>query len=129
MIERDWKSDPVTGELVIGDDIVMVSDAPGRPDSIRQDVEERLQNVRGEWFLDPDDQDAIPLFDGVLVKNPNLATIRGIYERAILATPGVGSVLAMDLQLDRAARRLSIKFTASTYQGEIAASVSIAVGG
>lgn len=129
MIERDWMSDPVTGELVIGDDIVMVADAAGRPDSIRQDVEERLSYVRGEWFIDPADPDAIPLFDTVLVKSPNLAAIRAEYERSILAAPGVKDLISFDLALDVAARRLTIRFVASTDQGEISGTVRPSVGG
>lgn len=125
MIERDWKSDPATGELVIGDDIVMVSG----PDSIRQDAEERLGYVRGEWFLEPEDDEAIPLFDRVLVKNPNLAALRSIYEKALLATPGVKTVLSLTIAFDRAARRARIDFRASTDLGEIDGSRTVTVGG
>lgn len=124
-IERDWKSDPATGELVAGDDIVMTSGV----ESIAQDVRERLVYDQGEWFIDPADPDAIPIFNGVLVPHPNLAAIRSIYEKAILGTPGVKEIVSLDLALDRGARRLSITFVASTDLGEIKATVPLTVGG
>lgn len=124
-IERDWKSDPTTGELVIGDDIVMTSGI----DSIAQDVRERLGYDQGEWFIDPADPDAIPIFNGVLVAHPNLASIRGIYEKAILGTPGVKEIVSLDLSLDRRARRLSIAFVASTDLGLIKDTIPLTVGG
>lgn len=125
MIERDWKSDPVTGELVVGDDIEMVSGV----EAIRQDVLERLSYARGEFFLDPADPDALPVFEEIMVKAPNLAAVRSLYERCILATPGVQSILSIDLSLDKRTRTLSVRFKASTDLGEIEAATSVAVGG
>ncbi len=123
MSDRDWKSDPLTGELVITDDIVMVEDAVGDPASIRQDVEERLAYARGEWFIDPEDDSALPYFERILVHNPNLAAIRSLYEKTILATPGVKAIVTLGLQLDRQTRRLAVNFTVSTDLGAVTGSV------
>jgi hypothetical protein len=122
-IDRDFKSDPASGELVfINGDLAMVSGL----DAIRQDVEERLGYVRGDWFLDPEDPIAVPMFEDVLGrKPPNAAVIRAIYEKAILATPGVSAVLALTVEIDRATRTARVRFTASTDLGEIAVNVSV----
>lgn len=124
--DRDFKTDPATGELVFLDgDLVMVSGL----DAIRQDVEERLGYVRGDWFLDPEDPEAIPLFEQVLGRKPSEAAVRAIYERAILATPGVLAIVALTVEIDRTTRTARIRFTASTDLGEIAATVPVTVGG
>lgn len=125
MTERDWKSDPITGELVLDDDIVMV----GGIDSIRQDLEERFGYARGEWFLDPQDPEALPVFENILLRNPNLAAIRSLYERLALATPGVKAILALTVSLDNATRRLIVRWTASTDLGEISGTTPLPVGG
>lgn len=129
-VDRDFKTDPATGELVFVDgDLVMVSDSAGRPDAIRQDVEERLGYVRGDWFLDPEDPEAIPFFEEVVGRKPSAAAIRAVYEKTILATPGVTGILSLTVEIDRSARTARVRFTASTDFGEIAATVPVTVGG
>lgn len=126
MIDRDFKADPVTGELLIEDgDLVMVSGL----DSIRQDVAERLAYVRGDWFLDREDPEAVPLFDSVLVARPNVETIAGVYRKAILATPGVTGIQSLAVDIDRRARTAAITFRADTDYGALEASLPVTVGG
>jgi hypothetical protein len=121
-IDRDFKTDPATGELVfVNGDVAMVSGL----DAIRQDVEERLGYVRGDWFLDPEDPVAIPMFEEILGRKPSAAAVRSIYEKAILATPGVRAILSLTVDLDRATRTARVRFTASTDLGEIAVNVSV----
>lgn len=112
--DRDWKSDPVTGELVIENgDIAMVSGI----DSIRQDLEDRLSLVRGEWFLDA--TAGVPLFESVLVKNASAQAIGSVYRKAILATLGVTGIQSLTAKIDRRARTASIDFVAETDEGAI----------
>jgi hypothetical protein len=121
-IDRDFKTDPATGELVfVNGDVAMVSGL----DAIRQDVEERVGYVRGDWFLDPEDPIAVPMFEEILGRKPSAAAVRAIYEKAILATPGVRAILSLTVDLDRATRTARVRFTASTDLGEIAVNVSV----
>lgn len=114
MIERDWKTDPATGELVFSNgDIVMVSGL----DSIRQDVEQVLVYARGEWFLDPQDPTAMPMFEEILVKAPSEPVLREIYRRRILAVRGIVSIDSISVELDRAQRTVRVRFLAQTDEG------------
>jgi hypothetical protein len=111
---RDLKSDPVTGELVIeGGDLVTASGV----DAVRQDVEDAVNLVRGEWFVDA--SAGIPYFSDVLVKSPSLAAIGSAFRSAILAREGVNSITSFAMTLDRRRRRLSIVFSVDTVFGPI----------
>lgn len=127
---RDWKSDPETGELVFDEgDIVMVSDEQGDPASIRQDVEERLRLVRGEWFLsDPSStspDDGVDLFGRVLVKGARPSVVASIYREAILATPGVSGITSLTVKIIPSTRQARIDWVASTDAGLISGSTTI----
>jgi hypothetical protein len=126
MIARDLKTDPATGELALVDgDLAMVFGI----DSIRQDVAERLAYVRGDWFLDPEDPEAVPLFESVLGSRPNQETIAGVYRKVILATPGVTGIQTLTIEIDRRARTAAITFRADTDYGALEASLPVTVGG
>lgn len=117
---RDWKIDPITGELDLSTGmIVFVSGL----DAIRQDVACRLKLQQGEWFLDP--SRGLDFFGQVLVKNPNLGRLRAIFRAAILGAPGVKDITAMQLKLDRSTRSLAVTFTAATDLGALDSSVTL----
>lgn len=120
---RDWKSDPITGELAIENgDLVLSSGL----ESVRQDLSDRLSLVRGEWFLDP--TAGIPLFDSVLVKSPDVALVASLYRKAILGTEGVRSITSFVMTFDRRARSASIVFSADTDLGPIVnATIGVAI--
>lgn len=113
---RDLKLDATTGDLVIEDsDLALVGDL----DSIVQDVRLRLGFFRGEWFLDQ--EEGVPYYEEILVKNPNPTAVREWFRRTIAGTPGIKEVLSLDLDFDRRNRRLSVSFRASTDLGLLAA--------
>lgn len=75
-----------------------------------QKVKQRLQLLKGEWFVDRGA--GFPLIEEVLVKSPRLDLIEATYRRAILAVPGCLSVPEVKLQFDRPTRKLSGTFRA-----------------
>jgi hypothetical protein len=114
---RDLRLDD-DGDLFIGSgDLAHVSGI----DAIAQSLKIRLRLIRGEWFLDT--AAGIPLFDQVLVKNPRVNLLRGIYRDAILAAPGVRALPELKLDLDSARRTLTIRYRATTDLGELIGSV------
>lgn len=87
-------------------------------DEIVQKLVTRLQFFLGEWFLDA--RQGIPYFEDVLVKNPDLVVIQGIFREAILETPGVAALLGViETTVDRALRILSVSFTAQLESGDV----------
>lgn len=85
-------------------------------DAIVQHLSVRLRLFKGEWFLDL--RVGIPYYDSILIKNPDLVAIRSIFRRAILTTPGIASLDALDTEFDAANRRLTVTFTAIKDDGE-----------
>ncbi len=115
----DWRT-TAAGELDLsGGEIQMVDGT----DAIRQDVECRLRFFQGEWFLAPGF--GVPYFQAVLVKNPDVALVRSTLARAILATPGVKSLLSLDLRYEPADRSLEVTYRASTDLGELGGTLDI----
>jgi hypothetical protein len=86
-------------------------------DAIAQHISIRLQFFRGEWFLDT--RLGIPYYQDVLVKNPDLVVIRGIFREVILETPGVQELVTFDTTFDAATRKLTVTFQALLTTGEI----------
>jgi hypothetical protein len=66
----------------------------------KQRVSVSLDFFLGEWFLDT--KQGMPYFRDVLVKNPNSDTVRSVFKRRILQTPGIVSV---DRSRSRSTRR------------------------
>jgi hypothetical protein len=95
------------GDLVIVDGI----------EAIAQDIWICLRFFKGEWDLDQNI--GMPYFQKILVKAPNMAVIRQIYQKAILSRPGVQSITELTLTLDSATRTLRIAFRAKTIAGPL----------
>lgn len=113
-VGRDLMLDPETGDLLLsGGDLVIVRDA----ESIKQAVVIRLNFLRGEWFLDTDT--GMPYFQNILVKSPNLAAIRSIFNDEILSVAGINSVINLTLDYNRQARRLNVSWRAASDLGEL----------
>lgn len=82
---------------------------------VGQRIQCRLQTVRGEWYQGP--TVGVPMFDEVLVKNPNLVTLQHLFSAVIAGTDGVKTVNSIQLKLDGATRTLQIKFDATATDG------------
>src|SRR5271157_1234213 len=94
----DEAVDPKTGDLMFNADAGAYSDyindggiVAGK-DQVRQNIEDRLRMVYGEWFLNT--EIGVPWFDKVLVKNPDLSAIDIILKSTILDTIEVTELLA-----------------------------------
>lgn len=79
----------------------------------RQRVSVSLDFFLGEWFLDT--KQGMPYFRDVLTKDPNSDTVRSVFQRRILQTPGIVGVNKLEVKLDGSSRVASINFE-STYQ-------------
>lgn len=111
---RDLKIDKDTGDLVIENgDLVQVSGI----DAIAQAVRQHLSFFKGEWFLD--EEEGLPYFEEVLVKNPNLAAIQDVFRKEILSIAGILEVQSLTLAYVGATRTLKVSFRASTDLGEL----------
>lgn len=95
--------------LVNGDLVLIDGD---NASEVATDLQGALQMIRGEWFADT--REGIPIFEVVLVKNPDLGVIRAMYDRAIREREGVVDILALDLEYISAERRLRTTFRVKT---------------
>jgi hypothetical protein len=83
--------------------------------AVAQSVQSRLRYVKGECYRD----EAIGTdWWSVIGEKPNPAAVRDMVRRTILGTPGVGSLVSLDLTLDAATRQLTGTFKAKTDDGE-----------
>jgi len=86
-------------------------------EAISQNASIRNLFFRGEYFLDT--LTGLPLYEDILVKNPNLGRIDAIMKAYILDTPGVKSLLAYESSFNPQTRRLTVTFTADTDFGSV----------
>lgn len=115
----DLALDPDTGDLLVeGGDLVLT----GGADNVIQEAKINLGWVMGEWFLDEDR--GIPYFEQVLVKSPNLPVIQALYRRALLGTRGVVSVESLTLDLDKATRTLTVRWSARITDGTVVSGIA-----
>lgn len=83
-------------------------------ESVRQAVLIRLRWIYREWRLGPDM--GFPWFEGVFVKNPNIAKIRGLIRDEILKVEDVTAAEVTSVKYDKAKREAAVTFTC--YVGE-----------
>lgn len=85
-------------------------------DAIAQDCQVRLGFIQGEWFLDT--RLGVPWFTEIIGQKPRLVAIKGILRKAILTTPGVLTVIDLNIDFEGSTRTLSYSFRANTVEGE-----------
>lgn len=85
-------------------------------DAIAQDCKVRLKFFQGEWFLDS--RLGVPWFTEIIGQKPRIVAIKGILRKAILTTPGVLTVLDLEIDFEGSTRTLSYSFRANTVEGE-----------
>lgn len=76
----------------------------------RQQVQIRLQFFLGEWFLNQNE--GLPYFQQVLIKNPDASILDDIFRQAILGAQSILSILSLNFDFDGPTRVLSISFEA-----------------
>ena len=96
--------DPVFNDLqLVGAALSLVAS-----NSIAETVQElnaRFGFNKGEWFMDQNQ--GFPYFAAVYVKNPDVNALASLFKNMILATPGVASISAFTIALNRVTRLLS----------------------
>lgn len=103
-----------TGDLAIEDaGFVIVTD----DDALVQHLLIRFRFFKSEWIGDL--RVGITYLEDFLIKNPDLAVVRGIFREVILTTPGIDTLDAFELTFDTAIRKLSVVFTARKLDGAI----------
>ena len=110
----DLGLDPLTGDIAFEDgDLVLIEGV----DAVAQTLKQRLSFGLGEWFLSINE--GVPYFQTILLKNPNIAAIEGIFRNTILSTPGVLELLSLDFDFDSRNRVFEVNFEARSQQGNI----------
>lgn len=87
------------------------------PLAVVQRIKVRFRFFLGEWFLDQNQ--GIPYYQNILVKNPDIVLISGIFRQVLSGTPGVKSVDTFTARLVRAARELDCDFQARLDDGTV----------
>lgn len=101
-----------THDLIVNDkDLLLINNA----ERVAQQIKITLLAFKCEWFLDQ--RFGVPYLDSVMVKNPNLAYIRGILRAKILDVPGVKTVVSLSAQLNAQERTLTVSYEVSTEYG------------
>lgn len=100
------------GDLALVEGTTQVIDA-SRYASQRVTVS--LDFFLGEWFLDG--RQGIPYFRDILIHRPNAETVRSVFRRAILNTPGIVAVPTLDVVLDTTQRTCLVTFEATYEDG------------
>lgn len=108
---------PVLGDLQLsadGREIVLTRGAA----MALQQIKAGAQIWTGTLSWDPDA--GLPMLGTILVKGPDFRVITQVFRQFLLATDGVVSVDELTVQLERATRRLSVRFRVTCEDGESA---------
>lgn len=109
----DIKVSATTGdiELDASGDLQWIEGA----EAVAQHARIRLRHFLGEWFLDA--REGFPIWERLLVHNPDLPALTEAYRSTILGTPGMASVERCELRFDRQARTVYPDIEATTTDG------------
>jgi hypothetical protein len=105
-------------------DLALENGTPSVGADVPQAIGIRLKFVLGEWFLDQ--ELGIPYYESIFVKAPGIDRIKAIFREAILSTPGVGELTALDVDYNPSTRRFGLTFKCTTDEGEIDQTLEIA---
>lgn len=108
--------DPVNHDLYLDSNFQIAMTTDTRT-AVAQAIQCVLQTVQGESPLAP--LAGIPMFDQVLVKNPNLATLQHLFAAAIAKVEGVAQIISVNLKLNSATRTLTVNFVVRATNGTV----------
>lgn len=101
-----------SGELVFANGDLVLLDGT---DAIAQNLRIALRMFKGEWFLNVDE--GVPYIQNIFIKAPRISVITVLLRKAILSVAGVEEIKTFDVQVDAAARSLSVTFDARLADG------------
>ena len=104
----------IEGDLLVTDDALSLVEGD---DALVQNLVIRFQLFLGEWFLDT--RIGVPYFGEILIKNPDLSRVRGIFRQVVLTTSGIESIEEFNLNFERSDRKLTVAFRARKTDEEI----------
>jgi hypothetical protein len=87
----------------------------------------RLRSFRGEWFYGK--SRGVPVWEEILVHNPQPTIIEAIYFSVIRATSGVRGINKLDLDFDPVTRTLIVYPFVTTTDGQQLTPSDLALGG
>lgn len=102
-----------TGDIVFEKGRLVIEEDPGEVAATR--IKNAFGIGLGESVLDT--RIGVPYMQLVLVKRPNLAIIKQLFQNIILSVEGVVSVPVMEITFDKAARELDFEFEARVDDG------------
>ena len=108
----------VPGDLMLsadGTELVLTSGAA----MALQQVKASAEIWAGSIYWDP--EAGLPMLTDVLVKGPDLRVVQGIFRDWLLGIAGVVSVDELSVDLNRAARHLTVRFRVTSEDGTDAA--------
>lgn len=112
----DLMCDPDTGDLMIGE-LGSARLTDNMIEEVGQRLRTSLQHFLGEWFLD--ETLGLAYFRDVLIRNPNMAVVKALFQDAITSDAGVEQLVRLDLSLNSETRVLSVTFEAVLNSGEL----------
>lgn len=117
----DIPIDPVTGDIVIVNGRITPSSGIA---GVIQGVRRRIQMIAGEWFLDLDygvryfERFGVPAASAIFGQKYDQGKADAELRRAIIATPGVTSILRLDIAFSGTTRALSVNWQARCTFGD-----------
>lgn len=122
----DLRLDPLTGELVYeGGRLQLVAGG----EAVAQGVRQRILNLKGEWFADLDsglpwfENDSVPSAQAVIGGKPSELRLAALIRAAIVDTPGLKRIDRLSVNFDRATRRITVSWAATTEFGDTVADI------
>lgn len=110
--------DPNTGDLYVSE-LGQSRLTATLLEEVAQRLQTKLQFFLGEWFLDT--TLGVPYYRDVLVRNPDMAVVKSLFQKLITDDQGVESLVTLDVTLDGATRVLTVEFQAVLVSSEILA--------
>lgn len=117
----DWLIDPVTGDLVITDDIQLVYGL----DAVVQIISIAIQMFAGEWFLD--EATGVRYYQDLLGHKYDDVTARAAFRDLLLSLSEVKSIASLSTSFDALTRKLTVTYEVLTEFGAVASSVELGV--
>lgn len=108
----------VAGDLALSADGTELMLTSGAQMAIQQ-IKAGAEIWQGTLAWDPDA--GLPALSQILVKGPDLRVVQQIFRDFLLDTAGVTAVTELSVDLDRAARRLTVRFRVTCEDGSDAA--------
>lgn len=114
-INGDWD--------VSNGDLQMIGDEP----AIVQAITIGLEFFQGEWFLDQ--SAGVPFWTQVLIKNPDVNQVAGVFRNEILGVQGVLQLDPLKLEWNTTTRQLDVGFSGQCSTGLFNGSVTLGPNG